>query len=65
MFTCIECDDEYPAARHVLGYRLCLLCGEKSAKKVKHTVVPVPKSNYIYAHTREDVVSPYSHKGNR
>jgi len=65
MHACVECGDEFPAARYVLGYRVCLLCGEKSARKVKHTIVPVPKSNYVYAHTRADVVSPYTHKGNR
>jgi hypothetical protein len=48
-----------------IGYRYCLTCGEHMAKKVKHTIVPVPKSNYIYAHTKEDLISPYSHKGTR
>lgn len=33
--------------RAKLGYKTCLPCGEKAAKKVKHTVVPMPKSNYI------------------
>jgi ribosomal protein L37AE/L43A len=33
--------------RAKLGYRTCLTCGEKAAKQVKHTVVPMPKSNYI------------------
>lgn len=25
----------------------CSSCGEKAARQVKHTVVPMPKSNYI------------------
>lgn len=33
--------------RYALGYRTCLTCGEKQAKKVKHTVAPMPKSNYM------------------
>ena len=33
--------------RAKLGYRTCLTCGEQAAKQVKHTVVPMPKSNYI------------------
>lgn len=36
---------EPPRAK--LGYTTCMDCGEKAAKKVKHTVVPMPKSNYI------------------
>lgn len=51
--------------RRELGYAICLSCGDKVAKAVKHTIVPLPKSNYIYAHTLDDVISPYSHKGNR
>lgn len=63
---CIGSCGEYVAVRRRnLGYRTCLACGEKQAKAVKHTIVPLPKSNYIYAHTAEDVISPYSHKGNR
>lgn len=41
------------------------LVENKKPEKKKHTLVPVPKSNYVYAHTAEDVLSPYSHKGNR
>lgn len=36
---------EPPRAK--LGYKSCLTCGEKAARQVKHTVVPMPKSNYI------------------
>ena len=44
---CIKCDMEYPKARHQLGYRTCLSCGEQQAKKVTHCVVPMHKSNYV------------------
>ena len=27
--------------RYALGYRTCLTCGEKQAKKVKHCVAPL------------------------
>lgn len=30
-----------------LGYTTCMSCGEKAARAVKHTVVPMNKSNYI------------------
>lgn len=62
---CKECGELFQLKRFNLGYRCCLVCGEKSSRKVKHTVVPLPKSNYVYAHSAADVLSPYSHKGNR
>jgi ribosomal protein L37AE/L43A len=39
--------EDIPLPRYALGYRTCLTCGEKHAKKVKHTVAPMPKSNYM------------------
>ena len=30
-----------------LGYTTCMTCGEKAARKTRHTVVPVSKSNYV------------------
>jgi hypothetical protein len=39
--------EDIPLLRYQLGYRTCLTCGEKQAKKVKHTVAPMPKSNYM------------------
>lgn len=44
---CLSCGDAIPAPRAALGYRLCLSCGEASARAVRHTVVPMNKSNYI------------------
>ena len=41
------CGNDIPLARFNLGYRQCLLCGEKTAQKRKFTVAPMPKSNYI------------------
>lgn len=65
MYCKICYSNEVIPGRINLGMFTCLECGEKEAKKVKHTIVPLPKSNYIYAHTKEDVISPYSHKGSR
>ena len=39
--------ERIPPARAKLGYRTCLSCGEKDAKKVKHCAVPLNKSNYM------------------
>ena len=44
---CIECDEYVPILRWRLGYRTCLQCGEVQARQVKHTIAPMPKSNYI------------------
>lgn len=42
----------------------CLSCGEKASKKVKHTVVPMPKSNYILVTDMSLLVGlNSSHKG--
>jgi hypothetical protein len=42
-----DCGNAIPLARFNLGYRQCLLCGEKTAKKRVFTIAPMPKSNYI------------------
>jgi hypothetical protein len=43
----ISCLNEVPEARIALGYSVCLKCGENVARMRKHTIVPMPKSNYI------------------
>jgi len=44
---CVKCGDHILQARYKLGYKTCLACGDKQAKAVRHTIVPMPKSNYI------------------
>ena len=44
---CVLCGDHVLYARWKLGYKTCLVCGEKSARKQVHCIVPMPKSNYI------------------
>jgi len=41
MFTPVE------PRRHKAGFDTCLPCGEREALQVKHTIVPMHKSNYI------------------
>lgn len=46
--TCTTCYAErIPPARARLGYKTCLSCGEKEASKVRHTIAPMHKSNYM------------------
>jgi hypothetical protein len=50
---CRFCGVLIPVGRHDLGYDTCMGCGEIRARRVKHTIVPMHKSNYI-------VVTDYS-----
>ena len=59
---CSKCGELYSPKRQALGYSTCLSCGEP---KKQFAVVPVPKSNYVVASSPEQLLSPYSHKGNR
>ena len=46
---CRQCGIEMDSRRSMLGYELCMSCGESSATQARKswTVVPMPKSNYI------------------
>jgi hypothetical protein len=44
---CHRCAHPILDARARLGYITCLACGEEEARTVRHTIVPMPKSNYI------------------
>lgn len=37
------------------GFDTCLPCGDAEAKQVRHTVVPLHKSNYIVTTNRDDL----------
>lgn len=49
---CPSCGDDVSSERIRLGYVLCMCCGEAEARNVKHTIVPMNKSNYIYVSPR-------------
>lgn len=46
-YQCVKCGDDINSRRYNIGYKTCLFCGEEDARLVKHTIVPMPKSNYI------------------
>lgn len=53
---CTACFNErVPPARRKLGYSTCLTCGEKEASKVRHTIAPMHKSNYMLFTDLEDL----------
>lgn len=37
------------------GFGTCLPCGEDDARQVKHTIVPMHKSNYVVISDRRDL----------
>ena len=45
--ACWGCGASVDTRRWEIGKRTCMECGEAEARRVKHTVVPMPKSNYI------------------
>ncbi len=53
---CVSCGDVFSAARRNAGYQLCMGCGEQQARKVKHTIAPLHKSNYIVVSDQADLV---------
>ena len=50
---CATCGDDIAPARYALGYRLCLSCGDQSARAVKRCVVPMNKVAYMLVTDRE------------
>ena len=52
---CKLCDNTVSEGRLSLGYDICLDCGEVEARKRKHTVVPMHKSNYVVVSNKEDL----------
>ena len=50
---CAACHiEEVATKRSEAGYRTCLRCGEAEAKQVRHTIVPMHKSNYVVVSDR-------------
>ena len=50
---CQDCGNYYSKKRLMAGYDTCLDCGEEHALQVKHTIVPMHKSNYIHISNTE------------
>lgn len=46
MYYCVSCSDDVNPRRWALGYKTCVVCGDKLARQHKHTIVPLAKSNY-------------------
>lgn len=55
---CEDCGELFAIKRALLGYRVCLSCGDKAAKAARKswTVAPMHKSNYLLVTSRDDLV---------
>ena len=61
--TCCYAVRVEPQRKH-MKRPTCIACGESEARKVKHTIVPMPKSNYIVVTDRNLLKGlNSSHKG--
>ena len=52
---CARCGDTFSAKRANAGYHLCLICGEEEARRRRHTIAPMHKSNYMLITTLDDL----------
>jgi predicted nucleic acid-binding Zn-ribbon protein len=62
MSQCVFCGEYLSKGRWELGYKTCLTCGEQEARKVKHCVAPMHKSNYMLF-TDKDLLVGLNNKG--
>jgi ribosomal protein L37AE/L43A len=46
--TCHECGETFPMRRAMLGYNVCLTCGDivASSQRASWCIVPTPKGHY-------------------
>lgn len=61
---CVYCDSDIPDKRVELGYITCMICGDKEARQVVRTVVPMHKSNYFLCTNLEDLKGINNKGGN-
>lgn len=59
---CRLCGSQIDPPKRRLITSLCMPCGEVEARKVKHCVVPLHKSNYIVVRDR-DLLTGVNQKG--
>ena len=60
---CINCSDDVNPNRWALGFKTCLCCGEILARTIRHTIVPMHKSNYVPVFNAADLVGINSKGG--
>jgi ribosomal protein L37AE/L43A len=53
---CEKCGEAVESRRWAAGFHLCMTCGEREARKVKHCIVPMHKSNYVVITDKRDLM---------
>ena len=53
--ACTDCNTPINPKRAALGYRLCLACGEREARKKTYPSAPINKSSYVLITNREQL----------
>ncbi len=46
-YQCDRCQAPLNRHRYEIGYTTCMPCGEKAAKRRRHTIIPLHKSCYM------------------
>lgn len=59
---CTLCGSQIDPPKRRLITSLCMPCGEMEARKVKHCIVPMHKSNYVVV-TDRDLLTGVNQKG--
>lgn len=55
-YVCDKCSQPVNKYRYEIGYTTCKPCGEARARQVRHTIVPMHKSNYVVITDRRDLM---------
>lgn len=50
-----KCGDAIDPRRSALGYSSCPVCGDREARQVRFTTVPLNKSNYVVISNRAEL----------
>ena len=55
--TCHECGETFPMRRAMLGYNVCLTCGDivASSQRASWCIVPTPKGHYTRITKKEEL----------
>jgi ribosomal protein L37AE/L43A len=56
--TCHECGETFPMRRAMLGYNVCLTCGDivASSQRASWCIVPTPKGHYTRVTNKADLL---------
>ena len=57
LIECFDCGESFSEARSLLGYNLCLACGEKAARQARASwcIVPLHKGHYTLVTQKEEL----------